>query len=217
MTDCCGCNVEIEKLAMNQKRVLFQVMIINFVTFFGMVVASWMSNSSALLSGTLDNLGDALTYALSLAVVAASTYAKARVALFKGFLICIAALAVAAHISWRLLNPETPLVTAMSVAAILNLLANSFCLWLLAAHKDDDVNMSSVYECSRNDVLEGIAVIVAAALVWALDSPWPDLLVAIILLIMFSRSAARVLSSAFEELRNSHEADRRLGSEVDSY
>lgn len=206
MADCCSGNLEIEKLAMNQKRVLIQVMIINFVTFFGMVVASWVSNSSALLSGTLDNLGDALTYALSLTVVSAGTFAKARVALFKGFLILFAALAVAVYIGWRLLNPEIPFVMTMSVAAILNLFANSFCLWLLTAHKDDDVNMSSVYECSRNDVLEGIAVIVAAGLVWSLDSPWPDLLVAIVLLIMFSRSAARVLTSGFEELRNSQPA-----------
>ena len=58
MADCCGGNLEIEKLAVAQKRVLTQVMIINFVTFLGMVAAAWLSHSSALLSGTLDHLGD---------------------------------------------------------------------------------------------------------------------------------------------------------------
>ncbi|SVC73742.1 uncharacterized protein METZ01_LOCUS326596, partial [marine metagenome] len=108
MADCCGGNLEIEKLAVAQKRVLTQVMIINFVTFLGMVAAAWLSHSSALLSGTLDNLGDALTYALSMAVVSAGALAKARVALFKGFLISFAALAVAVQVAWRLLHPETP-------------------------------------------------------------------------------------------------------------
>ena len=206
MADCCGGNLEIEKLAVAQKRVLTQVMIINFVTFLGMVSAAWLSHSSALLSGTLDNLGDALTYALSMAVVSAGALAKAQVALFKGFLISFAALAVAVQVAWRLLHPETPVVMTMSIAAILNLAANSFCLWLLTAYKDDDVNMSSVYECSRNDVFEGVAVIVTAGAVWLFRSPWPDLLVAIGLLIMFSRSAARVLTSAFEELRDSQPA-----------
>lgn len=201
MADCCDGQIDVNQLAASQKRVLTQVMIINFVTFFGMVGASWLSHSSALLSGTLDNLGDALTYALSLMVVAAGATAKAKVALFKGFLISLAAVAVAVQIVWRLMNPETPIVSTMSIAAVLNLCANGLCLWLLTAHKDDDVNMSSVYECSRNDVFEGFAVIATAGAVRFFASPWPDLLVAIALLVMFSRSAFRVLSNATQELR----------------
>jgi Co/Zn/Cd efflux system component len=66
-----------------------------------MVAAAIMSGSSSLLSGALDNMGDALTYALSLAVVGASRAAKARVALFKGALILGAAIVVALQIAWR--------------------------------------------------------------------------------------------------------------------
>lgn len=202
MADCCDGNLNVEALAVSQRRVLIYVMMINCITFIGMVTASWLSHSSALLSGTLDNLGDALTYALSLAVVSASALAKARVALFKGILILLAAMVVAGQIIWRLQNPETPVVETMSIAATLNLVANGLCLWLLSRHKNDDVNMRSVYECSRNDVYEGVAVIVTAAAVWLSDSPWPDLLVAIFLLVMFARSAVRVIRSALDELRH---------------
>ena len=59
--------------------------------------------------------------------------------------------------------------------------------------------MSSSWECSRNDVIEGIAVIGAAAAVWAFASPWPDILVAVVLLAIFLRSASRVLRSAWRE------------------
>ena len=134
-------------------------------------------------------------------VVTAGVQAKARVALFKGALISLAALGVALQISYRLMNPEVPIVTTMSIAAILNLAANSVCLYLLSSHKDDDINMSSVYECSRNDVMEGFAVIATAGAVWLLNSPWPDLVVAIALLVMFSRSAFRVVTGALTELR----------------
>ena len=202
MADCCDGNLNVEALAVSQRGVLIYVMMINCITFIGMVTASWLSHSSALLSGTLDNLGDALTYALSLAVVSASALAKARVALFKGILISLAAMVVAGQIIWRLQNPETPVVETMSIAATLNLVANGLCLWLLSRHKNDDVNMRSVYECSRNDVYEGVAVIVTAAAVWLSDSPWPDLLVAIFLLVMFARSAVRVIRSALDELRH---------------
>jgi Co/Zn/Cd efflux system component len=204
MADCCEGSIDTAKLEANQRRVLVIVMIINLVTFAGMVVASWLSHSSALLSGTLDNLGDALTYAMSLAVVGASVAAKARVALFKGLLISAAAIAVAVQIGWRLTHMEVPVVSTMGIAAVLNLCANFICLTLLTPHRHDDVNMSSVWECSRNDVAEGLAVIATVVAVWLTDSAWPDLIVATALLIMFSRSAFRVLGNAWSELRVTH-------------
>ena len=60
--------------------------------------------------------------------------------------------------------------------------------------------MSSSWECSRNDVIEGFAVIAAAAAVWLSDSGWPDIVAAVILLGIFLRSAARVLRTAWLEL-----------------
>jgi len=168
-----------------------------------MIVAATISGSSSLLSGALDNLGDALTYALSFAVVGSANIVKAKVALFKGFLIMGAAIAVAIQIGWRLFHMETPIFETMSIAAIINLAANSVCLALLHRYRHSDVNMSSVWECSRNDVFEGFAVIAAALVVWAFDSGWPDILIALALLIMFLRSASRVLLRA---KRNLHPA-----------
>jgi Co/Zn/Cd efflux system component len=71
---------------------------------------------------------------------------------------------------------------------------------LLYPYRNSDVNMSSVWECSRNDVMEGVAVIAATLAVWVFASGWPDLLIAIALLVLFLRSAARVLKSAWREL-----------------
>src|SRR3546814_6709262 len=77
------------------------VLAINIVTFAMMLSAAIYSGSSSLLSGGLDNLGDALTYVLSLAVIGASGRAKARVALLQGALILGAAVAVAIQIGDR--------------------------------------------------------------------------------------------------------------------
>ena len=200
MSDSCCSTVDVASLHGRQRRVLAWVFAINLATFGVMVAGSLLSGSSALLSGTLDNLGDALTYALSFAVVGASARAKARVALVKGLLILGAALAVAGQIAWRLTDLEAPVASTMSAAAALNLIANAVCLKLLSPYRDGDVNMSSSWECSRNDVIEGVAVIAAAGAVWVSDSPWPDLLVAVVLLAIFLRSASRVLRSARREL-----------------
>ena len=198
---CCQSHIDVSALHTRQRRILIIVLVINAATFLMMVFAAMISGSSSLLSAALDNFGDAMTYALSLLVVAASDAAKARVALLKGFLIFGAALAVAFQIGWRLLHPETPVFEAMGIAALLNLAANLLCLWLLTPYREGDVNMSSAWECSRNDVNEGFAVIAAALAVWAFESGWPDLVIAVGLLVMFLRSAARVLRGAWHELR----------------
>ena len=205
MGECCGCGKTLDVAAMQarHRRVLWIVLLINLATFLMMVAASWYSHSSSLLSGALDNLGDAATYLLSLLVVGAGVAAKARVALFKGVLILAAAVAVAVQIGWRLAHPQVPLFESMGLAALLNLAANGFCLWLLTPYRNDDVNLASAWECARNDIFEGISVLLAAVLVALFGAGWPDLLVAVALLVVFLRSALRVLRIAMTELRAS--------------
>ena len=126
---------------------------------------------------------------------------KAKVAFLKGLLILGAAIAVAAQIVWRLQNPGVPVFEAMGLAGALNLAANAFCLWLLTPHRNGDINLSSAWECSRNDIYEGFAVLLAAFAVWVFGTGWPDLVIASALLLMFLRSASRVLRGAWRELR----------------
>ena len=183
---CCDGTVELGAMQARQRRVLMIVLAINIATFAMMLTAALYSGSSSLLSGTLDNLGDALTYLLSLAVIGASTRAKAKVALVKGVLILGAAVAVAIQIGWRLTNPGVPIFEAMGLAAILNLGFNGICLWLLTPYRHGDVNMASAWECSRNDMFEGVAVLAAATGVW---------------LLMFLRSAWRVLRAGWRSYR----------------
>lgn len=198
---CCEKPVDMAALHGRERRILVVVLAINVATFLMMVFAAMISGSSSLLSGALDNFGDAVTYTLSLTVIGAGNAAKARVALFKGLLIFGAAIAVAVQIGWRIANPDTPLFEAMGVAALVNLAANLLCLWLLTPYRTGDVNMSSAWECSRNDVWEGFAVVGAALAVWALGAGWPDLVIAIGLLALFLRSSIRVLLRAWRELK----------------
>jgi Co/Zn/Cd efflux system component len=199
-TGCCEDDLDSASLAANERRALIAVLLINVGTFAMMVAAARSSGSSALLSGTLDNLGDALTYALSLAVVGAATVTKARVALFKGAMITAAAIAVAVQIAWHLADPSVPIVGTMGGAALANFVANLVCLRILWPYREGDVNLASAWECSRNDVAEGIAVIATAGAVWLFRSPWPDLIVAIALLVLFTRSATRVLRRAWRDV-----------------
>ena len=137
------------RLRERQRGTLWVVLGINAVMFLVIVFAALYGKSSALLSDSLDNLGDALTYGLSLYAVSRGDVVKARVALLKGGLILLAACAVAAQIVSKLLVPTVPIFEVMGIFSLLGLAANSLCLFLLWRHRHEDVNMSSVWECSR--------------------------------------------------------------------
>jgi len=169
--------------------------------FLVIMVAALYGKSAALLADSLDNLGDALTYGLSLFAVSRGAAVKAKVALFKGGLIFLAACVVVGQIAYKLFVPSVPVFEVMGAFSLLGLAANSLCLYLLWRHRHEDVNMSSVWECSRNDIASNLAVFVAAGAVWLTNSGWPDILIAIGLVWLLMRSSIRVISSAVAELR----------------
>jgi Co/Zn/Cd efflux system component len=197
---CCENNCAVEALRTRQKGTLVKVLWINAMMFFVIAAAALYGQSTALLSDSLDNLGDALTYGLSLYVVSQSTRAKARVALLKGGLIFLAASAVVAQVIFKLLDPVVPAYEVMGVFSLAGLVANGLCLWLLWQHRAEDINMSSVFECSRNDIASNLSVFVAAGGVWLFQSGWPDLIVASMLAVLLLRSSFRVIRGALKEL-----------------
>ena len=201
MGDCCNNSCASDVLAQKQRKTLTLVLIINGAMFFVIVAAALVANSSALLADSFDNLGDAITYGLSLLVVAKSAEAKARVALFKGLLIFLAASLVSVQILHKLIEPTTPIFTLMGGFGLMALAANSLCLLLLWRHRNEDINMSSVWECSRNDIIGNLSVFFAAALVWATQSGWPDLVVAAMLVVILFRSSAKVIRRSWQELK----------------
>jgi Co/Zn/Cd efflux system component len=199
----CACDHDcsLDGLRERQRGTLRAVLAINAVMFFVIVAAALYGGSSALLSDSLDNLGDAFTYALSLYAVSRGVATKARVALFKGVLIFLGASVVAGQVLYKLAAPSVPQFEVMGLFSLVGLAANGLCLFLLWRHRHEDVNMNSVWECSRNDIASNLSVFVAAGGVWLTGSGWPDILVASALVVLLMRSALRVMASARAELK----------------
>jgi Co/Zn/Cd efflux system component len=88
----------------------------------------------------------------------------------------------------------------MSIVGFIALLGNTACLFLLTKHKNQDINMSSIWECSKNDMANNVAVIIASALVWYTHNGWADTLVGLVLSIFLLKSSYRVITSAIKEI-----------------
>ncbi|OHC62129.1 MAG: cation transporter [Rhodocyclales bacterium GWA2_65_19] len=202
MGSCChdkGC--ALDALRERQGRMLRIVLAINVMLFLVELSAGIRASSTSLMADSLDSLGDALVYAFSLYVLFRSERWRAGAALLKGLIMLGFGLAIAVALMGRALAPVMPAAEMMGGFGVFALACNLTCLILLTKHRSDDINMESVWLCSRNDIIANGGVIVAAAGVAATDSMWPDFAVGAVIAVIFLRSAFHVVSQAMRELR----------------
>ncbi len=177
------------------------VLAINAVMFVLEFGAGVIAGSAALMADASDMLGDAVVYAVSLYALARSDRWKAGAAMLKGVVILALGVGIAVNVVVRIQSGVPPSSTLMLVFGALALLANLVCLRLLTRFRNQDVNMASTWECSRNDVINNCGVLLAAGLVWWLASPWPDIVIGSVMALIFLRSALRVMAEAAPQLR----------------
>ncbi len=202
MSDCCNeKSCEIEALRARQSATLRLVLAINAAMFIVEFTGGLFAGSVSLLADSLDMLGDATVYGFSLYAVAHGPRQKALSALLKGGIMAGFGLVVLAQAVYKVLNPQAPAAEVIGGIGLLAFLANGICLALLWRHRTEDINMSSVWLCSRNDIIANVSVLGAALMVWRLGSAWPDILVGVAIAALFLRSAVFVVRAAAAELR----------------
>ena len=201
----CGCNDTATTLTANndsgRRRVLWIVLAINLLLFVGEFSAGWWADSSALQADSLDSLGDALVYVLSLWVLGGTLRQRTKAVFLKGGIQALFGVAVLVEVGRRAWFGAEPAAPIMAIAASIALVGNLACFVLLTRFRTDDMNMRSVWLCSRNDLVNNLGVIIAAGLVAWLHSPWPDLMIGTLVALLFLRTAASVLAGARKDWR----------------
>jgi len=191
--ECCELRVDVPE---RQRRLLWVVLGINGAMFLVELIAGITASSTALLADSVDMLGDAIVYGVSLYVVARGAVWQARVARLKGLIMAAFGVGVLAQVVTKLLHGLHPNADTMGVVGSLALGANTVCLVMLWRRRHDDVNMRSAWMCSLNDVAGNAGVIVAGAAVALTASGWPDILVGLMIAGMFCASATHIIRAA---------------------
>ncbi|MGP4844118.1 cation transporter [Marinobacter sp. 1Y8] len=202
MDSCCE-NKTSDILALREKqaRVLYIVLAINAVMFLVEFSAGWLAGSTALLADSLDMFGDASVYALTLYVLHRSSQMRNAAVIFKGVMMLLLGLLVIGEAISKMISGNVPNPGIMSAIGGVALIANTICFVMLYRHRSDDLNMSSTWLCSRNDLIANIGVIAAAGFVAISGSIWPDVVVGLCVAGLFIHSAFQVLIKALSETR----------------
>jgi Co/Zn/Cd efflux system component len=192
MDECC----EVREIPREQRRTLQIVLLINAVMFLTESGAGVLAHSTALFADSLDMLGDAVVYGFSLYVIGRGIAWQARAALLKGLIMAAFGIGLLVQVAFKITRGVTPTVEVMGVVGTLAFAANLWCLALLWRRRGDDINMRSAWICSRNDVIGNAAVLVAAGAVAVTGSPWPDIVIGLLVASVFGRSAVQVVRDA---------------------
>ncbi len=182
------------------RKILWLVFALNFSMFLLEVWQGWAANSSALIADSMDFFSDSFSYLLTIYVLQKPLKTRAHAALLKAFLMLLLAVGALAQGAHNLINQATPAYFTMGWVAALALTANIISGFLLYSSRGRDSNMRSVWLCSCNDAIANILIIIAAFLVFATGSLYPDLLVALGIAWLEGSSAVKIMRHAQREL-----------------
>lgn len=196
----CGDTVVFDGATPRYKRVLAAVIAINIVGFVVVAVGSWWANSASLAANTLDFAADAATYALSLWAIGRSVRVRTGAALIKGASLGLMAAGILGFAVWRAISGVEPDGGAISGMGLFGAAANLVAVLLLSRYRDGDANVRSIWLCTRNDLIQCLAVAATGVAVSLTHSRWPDLVVGVLLAGVFIRSAWQITDQAGREL-----------------
>lgn len=183
------------------KRALWIVVLLNLGYGVIEIGGGLIAGSQSLKADALDFLGDGLITLLGLLAIAWPLVWRARAALIQGLFLGALGIGVLTATVYRVLVLNQPSAELMGIFGAIALAVNVAAAVVLIPHRHGDANVRAVWLFSRNDAIGNVAVVVAACLVWWTGTPWPDLVVALVIAALFLQSARLIVRDARNDLR----------------
>jgi Co/Zn/Cd efflux system component len=177
-----------------ERKLLWQVLAINFFFFALELTTGFMSNSMGLTADSLDMLADSIVYGLALFAVSGTMTRKKNIAKSAGYFQIILAIFGFIEVVRRFIGLETvPSFQTMIIISTLALIGNGLCLFLLQKSKSKEAHMQASMIFTSNDVIVNIGVIIAGGMVYLTNSKYPDLLVGTVVFFIVGHGAIKIL------------------------
>lgn len=182
-----------ERSSAQERSLLKKLIAINGSMFLVEFITGVFAQSMGLISDSLDMLADAGIYGISLYAVGRSIEIKKKSAITNGAFQLFLGMGIMVETARRFIFGSDPEASYMILVSLVALAANVYCLALLSKHKDGEVHMKASYICSSTDVMANAGVILAGTLVYLTKSPYPDLIIGVIVTGIVLRGAVTIL------------------------
>lgn len=182
--------------------------VLNFTITAVQIVGGLLSNSLALLSDAIHNLGDAV--AVLLAYIANKigqrsaterhTFGYKRIEILAALLNAVVIIVITFYLfreAWhRFHNPEPIKGAIMFVVAVVGLLANLYAVVLLKKDSKKNLNVKAAYLHLLGDTVSSVAVIIGSILIYFYEIYWIDPILTVLI-------GAYILKEGYSILRES--------------
>lgn len=182
------------------KRALWIVVLLNAGYGAVEIVGGFLAGSQSVKADALDFIGDGVISFLGLMAVGWGLAARAKAALLQGIFLGVLGAGVLVGTAYRVLVQHQPEAELMGILALVGLVVNVMAAVVLIPHRHGDANVRAVWLFSRNDAIGNVAVMVAAVLVAWTQTPWPDLVVAVVIAALFLQSSLSIIRDARSDL-----------------
>lgn len=176
-----------------EARVLVTLLAINGSMFVAEFAAGLWADSTGLLADSFDMFADAAVYGIALYAVGKAARLKLRAAHISGVLQLLLALFGFAEVIRRFIVGAEPDSRYMIWVALVALVANVACLWLISRDRGGEAHMKASRIFSANDVIANLGVILAGGLVAVTGSMVPDLVVGALIAAVVLLGAIKIL------------------------
>jgi cobalt-zinc-cadmium efflux system protein len=194
---------------------LFISILLNGLITLVEIVGGIFSNSLALISDAIHNLGD--TLALILAWLANNfsgrkpdarrTFGYKRLEILSAFINASVLTAISIYLIYeailRFLHPEPVRSALMLIIAVIGLIANLISMLFLRGDSNKNLNIKAAYVHLLGDTLSSVAVIGGAILIYYTKDVWIDPLLTLIISIVIIIQAYKILRESVDILMQS--------------
>lgn len=198
MTEHCRAPLDLK----GYRRVLNIVFLIHIFMFVISFASAIIGKSSAVLADSIDFIGDASGYALSMYVLTRGVLLRAMVSMAKAATMFTFGILVIMYAVIRIQEGDVPDFRIMIFSGVAGIISHLICVYYLYPYKDGDSNQMSVWLCTINDLISNSLTVVASLLVMVTGSIIPDITAAVIIVGISSYGAVRILNQAIKEIRH---------------
>lgn len=190
------------------RKALNRVFILHIFMFCISFTAALIAQSSSVLADSLDFIGDAMSYALSMFIISRTLLVRATISIAKAITMLSFGLPVMIYSLVRFSEGTVPDYHIMTWAGIAGIITHLYCISVLYKFRSGDSNRISVWICTVNDLLSNVITVIASQLVMFTGSIIPDIFAASIIVCIAIIGALVILKQAIREIRD-YKADKK--------
>ena len=190
-------------LFLDIKKAIFCAIFLNLSYFMIEFYSAYQIGSASLFADSIDFLEDTAINALILFSVSWSLKNRLRLSLFLALLILIPGLTALWTVGQQFINKSYPDSFDLSLVGFGALIINLFCIKILLRFQNNQESLYRIaFLSAKTDILSNLAIITAGIFLYFFPSIWPDILVALCIVIINFDASFKIYKSVQKQQKS---------------